>query len=142
MSRYGTPDEPNFDIPKAISFIDETILDQELQLIREEFREDWAPIEAAWAAYIPRATYGQLLPALILDIDPDWQLTSLQAEFLRHLVFQGEIAPLEAVGLATQPGFRTALDIQRELYGDLSMDRVLASANLMSELQREFEAVA
>ena len=142
MNRYGIPDEPNFDIPKAISFIDDIVLDQELQQIREEFREDWAPIEAAWASYEPGRTYGQLLPALVLEIDPDWQLTSIQAEFLRHLVFQGEIAPLEAIGLVTRPGFRSALEIQRELYGDLPMDSVLASANLMSQLQKEFEAVA
>ncbi len=139
LSRYSSPDEPNFDIPQEITFIDAISLDEELQLIREQFREEMAPIEAAWDAYKPRRTWPQLLPMQILDIDPDWQLTSLQIEFLKHLVFQGEIAALEAVGLVTRPGFRSALDMLRDLYRDLSMDRILASSDLMWELQQECE---
>jgi hypothetical protein len=149
MNRYSTPDEPNFDIPKPIEFIDSISLDEELQLIREQFLEEMAPIEAAWDVYESERAelaqhhchpnHGHLLPMQILDIDPDWQLTALQVEFLQHLVFQGEIAALEAVGLALRPGFQTALERLQECYRGLSMERIIDSANLMWSLQQECE---
>ncbi len=129
-------------IPKERVFIDAISLDEELQLERELFQEEMRPIEAAWAAYEPRATYPQLLPMQVLAIEPDWHLTALQKDFLQHLVFQGEIAAGEAHGLMRQPGFQTAFERLQELYRGLSMARIIDSADLMWELQRECEAEA
>lgn len=139
MSRYTT-EEP-FHIPKEIEFTDAISLDVELQLIREEFQEEMAPIDAAWAAYKPRRTWGQLLPMARYE-PPDYEwvhITALQLQFVKHLVWTGEISMLEADGLITRPGFRTAFERLKELYGGLSMECILDSANLMWELQQECE---
>lgn len=134
MSRY-TPEEP-FHIPKEIEFIDAICLDEELQLIREEFQEEMAPIDAAWDAWLPRQTWHQPLPMCVWEPSPWHKLNHLQLAFVQHINFMGEPyhpPPME---------FRTGLEILRDRYRELSMDWILESANLMWELQREIEAVA
>jgi len=113
MNRYGIPDEPHFDIPKQPVFIDTISLDEELQLARAEFWEDMAPINRAWAAYVPRATWSQPLPMQIFPphLVAEWGLTTLQAQFLETLVWRGEIGMLEAAGLVHRQGFQTALEL-------------------------------
>lgn len=103
-------DEPIFDIPKPISIIDAVELDEEIQLDRERLEEDWHRIEAAWESYIPRATWPQLLPCLDFKIEKYWHLNHHAAEFLKHLVFSGEIGSMEAAGLACnlEYDFKTA----------------------------------
>jgi hypothetical protein len=136
MGRYNNPDEPNFRVPKEITFIDTVSLDEELQLIREEFWEEMAPIDAAWDNYEPGRTWGTLLPLGRYD-PPKWvHLTGLQLQFLRHLVWSGEINMIEAEGLANRCEFHSALD----LLGSMPMEQVLASANLTWQLQQDCEA--
>jgi hypothetical protein len=137
MSRYQNEDELPFDIPKQLVLIDDIILDEELQLIRDEFLEDMAPIEAAWAAYDSRAAHPQLLPMQILEIDPRWHATALQAEFLKHLVYQGEIAAGEAHSLVRRAVFVTALEMFEKKYG-----RPITQAIGVSDLMQELRAVA
>jgi hypothetical protein len=140
MNRYGTPDEPKFNIPNPIEFIDAVSLDVELQLIREEFREEMAPIDAAWAAYEPRRTYGQLLPMQRYEPVPVVRLTGLQLQFVRHLVWTGEISSMEADGLITRPGFQSGLDVLHDMYGPncLAGD-ALDSYIFMREVRRSAE---
>jgi len=87
-------------IPRPITFIDDIVLDVELQLIREETEEDWLPVKRAWDAYIPRATWDQPLPCQEWQPKPEWHLNFHQAEFIRELVYRGEIGRLGAIGLA------------------------------------------
>lgn len=135
MSRYSTSDEPNFDIPKPIEFIDSISLDEELQLIREQFLEEMAPIDAAWAAYEPRASWSPPRPMQIFRPEAHWHLTGLQTEYLKHIVYEGEIGLHEAVGLVHRRGFRSALDMLQERYGNTSMRLIIEAADLMSELR-------
>lgn len=137
-------DDETIPIPKQPIFIDAISLDEELQLIREEFWEEMDPINRAWDSYVPRATWSQPLPMQIFPprLVREWGLTVLQAQFLQALVYRGEIGMLEAAGLVHRQGFQTALELQEELYRGLSPERILASANLRSQLQKEFEAVA
>ena len=109
----SSSEEPLFDIPKPISIIDIVELDEEIQLDRERLEEDWHPIEAAWKAFIPRATWPQLLPCLDFKIEKYWHLNYYAAEFLKHLVFSGEIGAMEAAGLAChlEDDFKTAWDL-------------------------------
>lgn len=143
MNRYDIPDEPNFNIPAPISFIDTVSLDEELQLIREEFREDMAPIDAAWDAYEPGRTYGQLLPMQRYEPLPWNHLTGLQLQFVQWLVWSGEISDAEAEGLITRPGFRSGLDVLHDMYGsNCSVEKALESYNFMQEIQKAAEVAA
>lgn len=131
-----------YHIPKERILVDAISLDVEIRLEKELYDEEMRPILAAWDAYLPRRTWPQILPMLVLEIEPDWHTNFLQNEFLKHLVFQGEIAAGEAHGLMRQPGFQTALGRLKELYRGHSMEHILDSANLMWELQRDIKAVA
>jgi hypothetical protein len=63
-----------------------------------------------------------------------WQkLNHLQLAFLKHINFMGE----PESGLHIE--FKTGLEYLRELYGGLSMERIIDSANLMWELRQECE---
>jgi hypothetical protein len=64
-----------------------------------------------------------------------WHLTGLQTEFLKHVVYEGEIGMLEAVGLIHGLEFRSALDLLREKYRQTPMQLIVDAANLMSELR-------
>jgi hypothetical protein len=112
-ARESPSEEPLFDIPKPISIIDVIELDEEIQLDRERLEEDWHRIEAAWESYILRATWPQLLPCLDFKIEKYWHLNYYAAEFLKHLVFTGEIGHMEAAGLACtlESEFKTAWDL-------------------------------
>lgn len=134
MGRYES-DEGFVTIPKVRVFIDDIILDEELQLERELMDEEYKPIQAAWDAYIPRATWPQPLPMNITRIEAYWNLSVLQVQFLQHIVFTGEIGELEVPGLANHLTFKTALELFREKWGDYPIAKVTEAANLMWELR-------
>ena len=121
-------------IPRERVFIDTISLDQEIQLERELIDDELRPIEAAWAAYEPRATWPQPLPMRF------WQprlhegpYTALQIQFLQHLFYTGQIGA--AAGEFHHLGFKTAYEIFRSKWGDYPASKVVESMDLMSELR-------
>jgi hypothetical protein len=135
LNRYDSVDALPA-IPQERIFIDAIILDEELQLERELIEEELRPIDAFWAAYEPRATWPQILPMQEFEPEPDWQLNILQLQFLKHLVYHGEIGSLEAVGLAHHLAFRTAYELFCDKWGNYALQTtVREAANLTSALQ-------
>jgi hypothetical protein len=136
MSRYIQDEQ--FSIPKGITFIDTIVLDEELQLIREEYWEEMGPIKAAWDAWLPRQSWNQPLPMCIWEPLPWHHYNHLQLAFLKHINFMGE-----AVSGLCNLEFQTGMEILRDRYSSkLSMEQILDSANLMWQLQADIEAVA
>lgn len=131
MSRAESP--ISLPVPRCI--IDAISLDEEIQLERELIEEELRPMEAAWAAYEPRATWPQPLPMQIWEPDGYWGLTALQRMFQQHIIFSGEIGSLEAVGLANRLSFATAKELFCEKWGCYPVSKVIEAANLISALR-------
>ena len=129
------PAEPPIPLPVPRCIIDAISLDEEIQLERELIEEELRPIDAAWAAYKPRATWPQPLPMQIWEPETYWGLTALQRMFLQHIIFSGEIGSLEAVGLANRLSFATAQELYREKWGSYPVSKVVEAANLISALR-------
>jgi hypothetical protein len=129
------PTEPLIPLPVPRCIIDTICLDEEIQLERELIEDELRPIDAAWAAYEPRATWPQPLPMQIWLPKAYWGLTALQRMFLQHIVFSGEIGSLEAVGLANRLSFATARELYRKKWGSYPVSKVIEAANLISELR-------
>jgi hypothetical protein len=129
------PAEPPIPLPVPRCIIDAISLDEEIQLERGLIEEELRPIDAAWAAYEPRATWSQPLPMQIWQPKAYWGLTALQSMFLQHIVFSGEIGSLEAVGLANRLSFATARELYRKKWGSYPVSKVIEAANLISELR-------
>jgi hypothetical protein len=134
MSRYES-DEDLPAIPQERIFIDAIILDEELQLERELIEEELRLIDAFWAAYQPRATWPQILPMQEFEPEPEWQLNVLQVQFLKHLVYHGEIGSLEAVGLAHHLSFTTAYELFCDKWGSFALLSVQEADKLWHEMQ-------
>src|SRR5512139_3162828 len=90
MGRYDFK-EGLIPLPQERVFVDEIILDEELQLERELIEEELRPVQAAWDALEPEDTGLMPLPMQEFEPRPHWHLNSLQVEFLRHLFFIGEV---------------------------------------------------
>lgn len=124
-------------IPMERCIIDAISLDEEIQLERELIDAELAPIDAAWAARVDRATWEQPLPMAIARFEP-WEHPNFWVRaFIEHIVYQGEVAfwPLQTLR------FRTALELFRERW-DESIDEVVDGLNLLSKLRYPKAVVA
>ena len=122
-------------LPQERVFVDEIILDEELQLERELIEEELRPVQAAWDALEPEDTGLMPLPMQEFEPRPHWHLNSRQVEFLRHLFFIGEVGYSEIIISVHQLEFKTALELFREKWGDYPIAKVTEAANLMWELR-------
>jgi hypothetical protein len=134
VSRYDS-DEGFVTIPKVRVFIDDIILDEELQLERELMDEEYKPVQAAWDACEPEDLGLMPLPLQEFKARPHWHLNSRQVEFLRHLFFIGEIGYSALIISVHHLEFKTALELFREEWGDYDPQKVREAANLLWELR-------
>ena len=122
-------------LPHERVFVDEIILDEELQLERELIEEELRPVQAAWDALEPEDTGLMPLPMQEFEPRSHWHLNSRQVEFLRHLFFIGEVGYSEIIISVHHLEFKTALELFREKWGDYPIAKVTEAANLMWELR-------
>ena len=122
-------------LPQERVFVDEIILDEELQLERELIEEELRPVQAAWDALEPEETGWMPLPMQEFEPRPHWHLNFLQVEFLRHLFFIGEVGYSAIIISVHHLEFKTALELFREKWGDYPIAKVTEAANLMWELR-------
>jgi len=134
MGRYDFEGEL-IPLPQERVFVDEIILDEELQLERELIEEELRPVQAAWDALEPEDTGLMPLPMQEFEPRPHWHLNSRQVEFLRHLFFIGEVGYSTIIISVHHLEFKTALELFREKWGDYPIAKVTEAANLMWELR-------
>lgn len=136
MSRYNTV-EDLIPIPQERIFIDAIVLDEELQLERELYWEEMAPIDAAWANILHRATWPQALPMAIFPphILKELGSTAMQSQFLEALVWKGMIGVAEAARQVRRCSFQSAFELMRERFGPLSTTEISEVSDLMYELR-------
>ena len=136
MSRYNIV-EDLMPIPKERVFIDAVVLDEELQLERELFQEEMAPIDATWANILPRATWSQALPMAIFPphLLKELGSTALQSQFIEALVWKGMIGVAESARLVRRCSFQSAFELMRERFGSSSTTEIIEAADLMWELR-------
>jgi len=134
MGRYDF-EEGLIPLPPERVFVDEIILDEELQLERELIEDELRPVQAAWDALEPEDTGLMPLPMQEFEPRPYWHLNFLQVEFLRHLSFIGEVGYSAIIISVHHLEFKTALELFREKWGDYPIAKVTESANLMWELR-------
>jgi hypothetical protein len=125
-------------IPKERIFINDIVLDEELQLERELYWAEMAPIDAAWANIQHRATWSQALPMAIFPphILKELGSTAMQSQFLEALVWKGMIGVAEAARQVRRCSFQSAFELMRERFSPLSTTEISEVSDLMYELRR------